>query len=155
MSTHTTHFCDNCNQDRDADHRHGDEGNAVTYSEYPVGDGWAVFEEPYVDSLGYDRKAEVHICAYCLASPEFKPRSRWAIPDWDDDSRRNFERGRAHAEAFVHAQETLGRRDRWGWRGVRQALGHNPYGYEVGPKLADGRFRSDDAVRLAMRKDQR
>jgi hypothetical protein len=145
MSTHTTYFCDHCNYDRETT-RGSDDGSAITYTEYPVGDGWATFEEPYIDSFGHNRRAEVHICAYCLASPEFEPRPRWTIPEWDTESCKNFERGRAHAEAFVRAQETLGTRDRWGWRGVQQALGYQPYGYLVGPKLANGKFEARDAV---------
>jgi len=142
MSTHTTHFCDDCNSDRDRSHG-DDDGHAINYSEYPVGDGWAEFGKPYTDSLGYTRTADYHVCAHCLADPEFDPVRYGAISDWDTQSRENLEKGRKHAEAFAWAEEHLGTRDRWGWRGVRQVFGD---GWRTGPKLEDGRFSPSDKV---------
>jgi hypothetical protein len=146
MSTHTTYFCDWCNQDHDASYDGGASG--INY-EYPPSDGWAEFGLPYTDSLGYAATSEVHVCSRCLAIPEFEPRPRWTIADWDTTSKENLEKGRKHAEAFDWAQEHLGTYDkRWcSYQGVRQVFntgGSFGYGYLVGPKLSDGRFSPSD-----------
>lgn len=146
MSTHTTHFCDCCNSDRETS-RSDDDGRAVTYSEYPVGDGWAEFGKPYTDRWGDKQTAEYHVCAHCLADPEFDQFGYGAIPDWDTHSQENLENGRKHAGAFQWAQENLGTWERFGWRGVRQVFDKYDYGYQPGPKLADGRFSTSDKVR--------
>jgi hypothetical protein len=148
MSTHTTHFCDYCNSDRDISYGHNDDdGHAINYSEYPVGDGWAEFLKPYTDRLGYKRDAEYHICAHCLADPEFDPSRYGKIAEWDKASQENLEKGRKHGEMYAWADENLGSRDRWGRRGVRQVFGD--VGYWFGPKMADGRFSPSDRVREA------
>lgn len=146
MSTHTTYFCDQCNSDRDITHG-DDDGHAINFGELSTYDGWAEFEKPYVDRWGDTRNAEYHICAHCLADPEFSPGSFGKVSEWDTESRKNLEKGRKHAEAFAWAEEHLGSRDRWGYRGVRQVFGSYPYGYEPGPRLEDGRFSTSDKVR--------
>lgn len=146
MSTHTTYFCDCCNSDRMSD-RGDDDGHAVNYGELPTYDGWATFEKPYTDSLGYKRTAEWHVCAHCLADPEFDSTDYGKIGDWDSSSLESFEKARKHAEAFAWAQEHLGTPEKWYVRGVRQVFGS--VGYWVGPKMADGRFSPSDRVREA------
>lgn len=138
MSTHTTHFCDHCNADHDITHG-DDDGHAITYSEYPPGDGWAEFRAGRPKSIHAD---EIHICAHCLADPDFEPDEGWWIAEWDGESKDNLARGRAHAERFRWAQEHLGTKDRWGFRGVRQVFVR--VAYRVGPKLEDGRFSPSD-----------
>lgn len=150
MSTHTTYFCDHCNSDHESDRRYDGGASAITYSEYPVGDGWAEFEKPYTDRGGDRRTEELQVCAHCLADPEFDPASYGAIPEWDTGSRENFEKGRKHAEIYADALERLGTPDRWGRRGVTQVFDDAtsyPYGYQPGPKLADGRFSTSDQIR--------
>jgi hypothetical protein len=146
MSSHTTYFCDVCNSDRETQ-QSADDGRAVTYTEYPVGDGWAEFTKRRASGYGED---EMHVCAHCLASPDFDgPWEGFAVSEWDENSAKNVEKGRAHAEVFRHAQETLGTWDRWYWRGVKQVFDSAtsyPYGYRVGPKMEDGRFSPGDQV---------
>lgn len=147
MSTHTTHFCDCCNGDREITHG-DDDGHAINYSEIPTYDGWAEFEKSYIDRSGDKRTAEYHVCARCLADPDFDQSHYGAVAGWDTQSRENLEKGRKHADAFAWAQEHLGTPDRWGFpRGVRQVFdGSYAYGYRVGPKFADGRFSASDRV---------
>lgn len=145
MSTHTTHFCDYCNSDRDITWGHNDgDGHAVNYSEYPVGDGWAEFQKPYTDFSGRPSTYDVHICAHCLAEPEFDS-ARWGkVSEWDSESQQNIEKGRKHGEAFAWAEEHLSSPARFGRRGVRQVFGD--VGYSFGPRMADGRFCTSDRV---------
>lgn len=147
MGSHTTYFCDRCNQDRDASWDGG--ASSVTYSEYPAGDGWAEFKVPYTDSGGYSSTYEVNVCAHCLADPNFTPKPNWQIADWDNDSRERVENGRRLAEAFAWAEEALGTPGRWGRReGVRQVFHDRdgaPYGHCVGPKLDDGSWSTQFA----------
>lgn len=147
MSTHTTYFCDECNSDHDIQHG-DDEGHAINY-EYPAFDGWAVFQRPYTASGGYKSTEEFHICAHCLADPEFNPEGYGSVPEWDTQSCENVEKGRRHAEAFTWAQEHLGTPDtRWSTiRGVLQVFGGGSYW--TGPKMHDGRFSTSDRVPMA------
>jgi hypothetical protein len=144
MSTHTTYFCDHCNTDHDYDGSGG--AQAINY-DYPQMDGWAEFQEPYTSRLGYAATNEIHICAHCLADPEFEPRTAWKIGSWDDESRKNLAKGRAAAEAYDWALEHLGTRsDRWPYRsGVRQVI-DDGYGRQFGPLFEDGRLNSEDRV---------
>lgn len=145
MSTHTTYFCDYCNSDHDTDYS---DGRQAISHDYPPHAGWAEFEAPYVGYFGDTLKAEIHVCAHCLADPEFEPRRGWTLPKWDDAARENVAAGRKLAEAYEWALEHLGRRDQWGVAGVRQVLEEfYGYGHRPGPRFEDGRFRTDDVVR--------
>lgn len=137
MGSHTTYFCDYCNDDHDIQHGE-DDGHAICFN-YPVGDGWAEFQVPYTNSLGHTNTRDVHICAHCLADPDFEPKRNWKISEWDTASKENFEKGRVHADLFAHALETLGTHGRWGATGVTQVF--DGHGYTHGPKLEDGSFR--------------
>jgi hypothetical protein len=143
VSTHTTYFCDACNSDYDISAGE-DDGHAINHGGLPAYDGWAEFQKPYTDSAGHRRMADYHVCAHCLAAPDFEP-DRWGeVPEWDDASRKSLEAGRKHGEAFAWAEQHLGTADRFGWRGVRQVFGSYAYGYRIGPKLEDGRFSTSD-----------
>lgn len=145
MSSHTTYYCDNCNQDGDQ----GYDGPGVCAEGYPLSDGWAVFTVPVV-SAGYKFEDEIHVCADCCADPDFEPHHTWEVRKWDDESLKNLADGRAAADRYVWAREHLGRQADFGWTGVRQVspAASHPYGYEHGPRMEDSRFATWERPRV-------
>jgi hypothetical protein len=141
VSSHTTYFCDVCNQDLDNE---GDrDGRSAVCNESPGWCGWATFNVPVTGSTGFRYTDEVHVCAHCLADPEFEDREWGEIHGYDFESRQNLVAGRQHAAIFEAAQESIGTKTRWGWTGVRQKFERY---WNLGPRLDDGRFNSTDRV---------
>lgn len=143
MSSHTTYFCDHCNSDHDIQHPE-DEGHAVCYDGLPTYAGWAEFRKPYTGYTGRPMMAENHVCAHCLADPEFADHDYGEVAEWDTESLQSVAAGAAHAAMYADALESIGN-SRWP-HGVRQVFGD---GRLHGPRPHD----LSDALRIAYERD--